>query len=63
MAVARARGGNRRSIDPAQRLSFGSLQRYGMAFDSRRIFTLEAAGIATIIASAVVMAGLMYSIW
>jgi hypothetical protein len=34
-----------------------------MAFDSRRIFTLEAAGIATIIASAVVMAGLMYSIW
>ena len=34
-----------------------------MAFYPRQIFTLEAAGIATIIASAAVMAGVLYSIW
>ena len=33
----------------------------GMAFDPRRVFSLEAAGIATIIASALVMAGVVYS--
>ena len=34
-----------------------------LTFDPRQIFTLEAAGIATIILSAAVMAGVLYSIW
>jgi len=34
-----------------------------MAFHPRQIFTLEAAGIASIIATTVVVAGLLYSIW
>ena len=34
-----------------------------MAFDPRRVFNLEAFGIATIIASALVMVGVAYSIW
>jgi hypothetical protein len=34
-----------------------------MAFNSRRMDSIEVAGIATIILSAAVMAGLLYSIW
>jgi hypothetical protein len=34
-----------------------------MAFDPRRVFNLEAFGIAAIIASALVMVGVAYSIW
>jgi hypothetical protein len=34
-----------------------------MTFDPRQIFTLEAAGIATIILSAAVVVGILYSIW
>jgi len=34
-----------------------------MAFDPRQIFTLEVAGVTTIILSAVLLAGIVYSIW
>jgi hypothetical protein len=34
-----------------------------MKFDPRQIFTLQAAGIGSIILSAAVMAGVLYSIW
>jgi len=35
----------------------------GMKFDPRQIITLGAAGIATIILSAAVTVGLLYSLW
>jgi hypothetical protein len=35
----------------------------GMNVDPRQIFTLEAAGIATIILSLAVVVGILYSIW
>ena len=34
-----------------------------MGFDPRRMFNIEVAGIATLVLSAAVMAGVMYSIW
>jgi hypothetical protein len=34
-----------------------------MAFDPRRMLNIEMAGVATLILSAVVMVGVVYSIW
>jgi hypothetical protein len=38
-------------------------QRWRMAFNPRRVFTIEVAGIATIVLSVAAVVVLLYSVW